>query len=218
VAAGLTGIIAALRREVMYLWGLGPGWRRDGSAWAGSINGREVLLLISGMGKSAALSATRTLLNHQPACVLSIGFAGALGDLPVGAVLGPAEVADESGAVLRLPSGSGRLLTMEAVAVGEKRAALRNMADAVDRESFAVVQECQRSGVPVRCLRAISDTPARDLPPDLAALFQGERISTLSLGAAVLRRPWRILDLIRLANDSREAARALAAAVGRALG
>jgi nucleoside phosphorylase len=260
VATELTAVIAALEREVMYVWPHGRGWKRIEApclAWRGEIDGSDVLIIVSGMGEAAVTRAVRWLLavpvgqaslpaNHSPrpqltanvpggrcasagkdACptgkpphVFSIGFAGALTDVPIGTLIDPIAVLDESGASLPLPGTAGRLVTVSGVSgSAHERDSLRarTQADAVDMESFHVVRECQAHGVPVRSLRAVSDTPTRGIPPDLAAIFSGESVSILSLLWAVLRRPWRVFDLWRLASDSAVAARVLADALSRAL-
>lgn len=225
MAAELTAVVAALSRELMYLWPHGRGWRRVPSsypAWRGQAEGRELLVVASGMGRQAAARAARwLLLSGQPVAeIISIGFAGALTELPIGTLIEPAVVLDEQGASFPLAGPAGRLVTVSGVSgTPQERQALRGRtgADAVDMETFAVVRECRARGVPVRCLRAISDTPGRPIPPDLAPSFSGEGVNFLSLAWAVLRRPWRVLDLWRLAQDSAAAARVLADALLRAL-
>ncbi len=85
---------------------------------------------------------------------------------------------------------------------------------AVDMESDAARRAAMLAGVPLLIVRAITDTAAEAINP--AALTwigpTGQiRAGALSLG--LLRRPWLILELIRLWRSSRLAGKRLADAV-----
>ena len=212
----MIAVVAALRRELMYVWRR----MRDVSrlpvapcpAWSGTLGGRRLLVVASGMGEAAATQAMDWVLAQGVGCVLSVGFAGACGELGIGELIVPAWVCDESGTRLEL-EGKGRLLTVRGIVGPEEERKLD--ADAVDRETFHVVRRCQGVGVPVGSLRAISDTPARSLSPFLAEVLCSERVRMGALALAVFRRPWLLGDLWRLARDSDAAARSLAEGIER---
>ena len=215
MATELIAVVAALRRELMHLWGRLRGASRLREApcpcWRARLGGQGLLLLASGMGEKAATRAADWVLGQKPTRVLSVGFAGACGALGIGDLFIPGEVADEAGRVLPL-QGTGRLLTVRRIGP------TRGDADAVDMESFHVVDRCRAAGVPASCLRAISDTPAQPLSPFLALALAGERVRAQTLAWAVLRRPWLIGELRRLARDSGRAARALAEGIVQSVG
>jgi nucleoside phosphorylase len=112
--------------------------------------------------------------------LVSFGLAGALrGDLPIGTVIDATRVVDETGAVLWegaplgvTPARNGTILGVDRIVDDPvERARLRGStgADAVDMESATLA----RSGRLVGCVRAISDTPSREL----GGLAQGAKPS-----------------------------------------
>lgn len=212
----MTALVFALDREVMYLRrGLGalsrvpeapcPAWR----------SGRG-LLLVTGMGPAAAERAVAWLLKQGPARVLSGGFCGGLvAKLEVGRVLWPAWVAGDEGRWALTGADAAGLVSASAIVGGAaERAdlAVRSNAAVVDMETATVARLCEAAGVPVTGLRVVSDTGGRPPHPALVRALTGERARAMPLAAALLRRPWLIGDLLRLARDTRRAARRLAEA------
>ncbi len=87
---------------------------------------------------------------------------------------------------------------------------LRTTASAVDLESGAVARVAARHGLPFAVVRAICDPAGRDLPPAaLVALDSSGAIGVLQVLGSVLRRPWQIGALVRLAFDAALGRRAL---------
>jgi hypothetical protein len=97
------------------------------------------------------------------------------------------------------------------VARAEQKRELASQAEAVDMESYTILAEAARCGVPAVAIRAISDTADFDIPYDFerARDSQGQ-IRVLGVVSQVLRRPSGLPDLFKLARDSRFAARRLA--------
>jgi hypothetical protein len=96
------------------------------------------------------------------------------------------------------------------------RARVAGIADAVDMESFHVLSEAQRAGVPAVAVRAISDTPDRKLPIDFT------RMVTLRghgawprLVVEVIKHPGRLPAFVRFGIDSSAAVRNLTAFLDR---
>jgi adenosylhomocysteine nucleosidase len=169
----------------------------------------------------------RAAAQFRPALVISAGFCGALvPDAVVGDLVLGTEVLDLQGRAWSVSPAPefrgglqgvrlhhGRLLSVPAVVtepaekrrLGDQRAAL-----AVDMETAAVAEFCTRLAVPFACLRAISDNYDTHLSPQLHGLLQSDRVSTLRVLLALIRRPAMIGELCRLARDSRLAARHLA--------
>jgi len=90
---------------------------------------------------------------------------------------------------------------------------LRSGAVAADMESGAVAEVAAEMRVPFVVVRAIVDGATREIPACARRALDGDgsvRASTLLVG--VVRRPWEIVALLRLARDFNAAHRTLAAA------
>jgi adenosylhomocysteine nucleosidase len=229
VATELTCILFALDREAMFFFRACPRLAElrpaPCPAWlAGSLD-RPILVLITGMGAAAGDRAVTWVLNHRREWggvgrIISAGFCGALvPELEVGTLIQPATVIDSQGnrwlvqphPRVGLPLC---LLTRAApVLTRVEREALQQFSGAavVDMESAQVARRAREAGIPFACLRSVSDGMETTLPPALSAALVGEQVNLGRLAVAVLRRPWLVVSLWRLARDSRRAADALAA-------
>ncbi|MDZ4783092.1 MAG: hypothetical protein SGJ19_22835 [Planctomycetia bacterium] len=182
-------------------------------------HGRGVLLVESGVGqRRAAEAASAVIEGHRPRWLISIGFAGGLSDdvkrhdLVVGN-----SVASLSGERLAIdmkldPTGQpglhvGRLLTVDRIVrtPDEKRAlAAQHEALAVDMESFAVAQVCQRERTRFMAVRVISDAAQDELPRDVERLIERPTMAG-KLGAAagaIVRRPNSVKDFWNLKEQA----------------
>jgi adenosylhomocysteine nucleosidase len=184
------------------------------------------VVAIAGVGQRPARRAADWLLARpaRPGVLIAAGFAGALQpDLPPGSVVVPSEVADGQGGswpaawpVGEVPWARGRVLTCPGLITSpqEKQAlGVRNNAVAVDMESAAVARACAERGVAFGCVRAVSDDWATPLAPALVRVLSGGRVSPGRLALALLGRPALGGELLRLAWDTRQAARNLAGAL-----
>ena len=90
--------------------------------------------------------------------------------------------------------------------LGEKYQAL-----AVDLETAVIARLCTERGIPFTCLRVISDDLKTPLSPRLVDLLRDGRASAGRLARNVLRHPGLIGELVRLAGQTRRAARRLLA-------
>lgn len=182
----------------------------------------HVSIHVSGVGRElAGAAAERATADSLPELLIAAGFCGALWPATrVGAVLSPAEVVDESGKrwVCDHRSGGGRLLTSGTL-VGDPadKRSLRTLytADAVDMESAAVAEVCAARGVRFLAVRAVSDAADTALSPELVRLLSGGNVSVLRACGALLRKPRLLGEFLRLARDTRLAARNLADAIAR---
>ena len=77
-------------------------------------------------------------------------------------------------------------------------------------ESAAVAEVCAARGVRFLAVRAVSDTVDTALSPELVRLLFGGRVSVRKACVALLRKPRWLGVFLRLARDTKLAARRLA--------
>jgi len=159
------------------------------------IGGRDVLLILSGVGAEPARQAAYDLCAAGVGELVSAGFCGALvPNLDMGSLV------------------THRLTTVpHPVKTAAERQALaeKTSAVAVDMETQAIVEAGTRRGLPVRILRVVSDRREDDLTPLFGSdgEFSAWRIALRLLNPAV----WPLAA--RLRRQSRLAALRLADAV-----
>lgn len=187
-------VICALKRESKVL-------RRGLRRYPG------VEIQVSGMGWAAAQQAAEQRLQRRPlpCLVIVAGFCGALRPhLKIGDIVRDAQVQT-------VPQV---LMTAEQ----KQLWASRTNALAVDMESAAVTEVCQRYGVPCRIIRSVSDTWDQSLPGELRECMRDHRLRVLPLVRSLWQRPALLRELLRLERQSRQAARTLVQAVQECVG
>ena len=191
------------------------------------------LLIVSGVGAAAAAQGARRLAAAGAGALISWGMAGGLDPaLAAGTLVLPSEVVSPDGtrfltahdwrertsrAIAPLgPLCGGRLLTSREPlsSIAAKALAFRDTAAvAVDMESSAVAEVAAEARLPFLAVRAIVDTAAEAVPQAaLAATTPG--VGATSLGqvlGALIRMPWELPAMIRLASGYAAARRSLAA-------
>jgi adenosylhomocysteine nucleosidase len=224
------GIVAAMSIEVGFLLDrLGKVRKYVGPRYTiheGVHEGKIVVLVIGGMGRTRAREATKVLIDgHRPRWIISAGFAGGLDPaLKRSDVLMPNEIVDMDDGRFQIDvsvpetAGSslstGRLLTVDTIArTAAEKAALREQfgADAVDMESSAVAAVCSERGVRLLSIRVVSDEAGIDLPKEVASLMT--RSGSYQVGAAlraIWNRPSSVKDFWALHEHAQEAADRLA--------
>jgi adenosylhomocysteine nucleosidase len=195
----------------------------------GLLAGRRVVVLRAGAGREAAARGTQALIRgHQPAWVVSAGFAGALREnLRRGDIVMADEILDISGRRLSIDLKAeaaagvhvGRLLTVDKIirdpkekrSLGEIHQAL-----AVDMESWAVGEVCRQDKVRFLAIRVVSDTIDDFLPEDLDRLIAQPTTARLlgSVAGTLMRRPSSIKDMWRLREEALVASDRLATFLG----
>lgn len=182
----------------------------------GTLRGRRIILVESGAGPARAARATEALIDgHRPGWVISAGFAGGLQpELKRYDVVMADAVSDRDDRRLAidlavdraaLPAGVhvGRLLSVDEVIrlPGEKQAlGQRHGALAVDLESFATAEVCQRRGTRLLAIRILTDAMDEQLPADIQRLSDQPNTAA-RLGAAagaIWRRPSSLKDMMAL--------------------
>lgn len=184
----------------------------------GTLQGRRLVLALSGVGRRNAKRATRMLLaGHRPAWVISAGFSGALqpglkrGDIvmadslvePGGGRLAIDVRIDQQTLSSTPGLHVGRLLTVDKIVAEsseKQRLGQKYDALAVDMESWAVAEVCSQEHVRFLAVRVISDTLEEDLPRDLGPLIARQTMAGKvgALTGALWRRPSSFKDMLRL--------------------
>jgi adenosylhomocysteine nucleosidase len=198
----------------------------DWPVFEAMFGGANVRAILTGMGQDHALEAAKRSLGYKPDLCISTGLAGSLrsgyrpGDILAARLVSevgePVAVASHrellSTAVDCGARQIERLATSKTlVARAEQKRELGSQAEAVDMESYTILVEAARCGVPAVAIRSISDTVDFDMPYDFeqARDAQGQ-IRAMQVVSQVLRRPTGLPDLMRLARNSRFASRRLA--------
>jgi adenosylhomocysteine nucleosidase len=197
---------------------------------SGTLEGREVVAIVTGMGPKLATEATEQLLDavHVDR-VLVVGITGAVENVtPIGTLVLPEAVVDGStGAEHRpTPLGEGtahgkmwttaELITDQDVIAGLRAKGVISL----DMETAAIAEVCERRGIPWSVFRVISDR-ATDGSVD-EEVFQLSNQDGTTNPAAVARyfltHPGRIPHMAKLARGARLATETAADAAIRACG
>jgi adenosylhomocysteine nucleosidase len=180
----------------------------------------DIAVLVTGIGRSNAVQALRAAWPAPPPqLVLTCGFAGGLHpELAAGTVVFSAgESAGLEQALTALGARPVRFHCAAHVAgTAAEKAALRKStgADAVEMESEVIRVFCRERQTACATVRVISDAAGEDLPLDFNRLMTSEqRLHFGKLLWAVLSAPGKIGGLLRLRRRTKDAARALAAAL-----
>lgn len=201
-----------------------------------SIGGGEYWLARTGMGLEKAKRSASQLLVQQPIdLVISTGFACALIEANIGALLVGLEVVQKTGHGLKSvlsqslavpgnernlaltfiktmvpPERIGRFVSTDRVvgSAREKREYAKNTeAIGLDMESAVLAAEASRAQVPFVVIRSVSDLLDEDLPLDFNLFLRPT--GWLQGVAAVLTTPSSLLGLGRLRRQSIVAAQGL---------
>lgn len=187
----------------------------------------EAHVVITGMGAARAADAVRAAFANQYDACISTGLAGGLKHIhPTGRVLVArtvrAGIGDEyiatDGRLRRLAAICGARVvdafysSERMLVTAREKASLALLADAVEMESFAVLEEARKWHVPAVAIRVISDGAGEDLPLDFNhTISRKGRVSLPRLLGRLALEPRKLRELIRLGQESRRAATKLAA-------
>lgn len=188
--------------------------------------GAQVRVVLTGMGQEFALKAAKRSFGYRPDMCISAGLAGSLlneyrtGDVLVARLVSevgePVAVASHRELLSTAVDCGARQIERMAtsktlVASAEHKRQLASQADAVEMESYTILAEAARCGIPAVAIRAISDTADFEMPYNFGeALDSKGQVRMSGIAAQVLRRPSGLPALLKLARDSRFAARRLA--------
>jgi adenosylhomocysteine nucleosidase len=229
------GIIAALPGELKPLvqgWKPVPlpGGRKGQAAWASRVDDVECIAVCGGVGSEAAayacgISAQGGALD----AIVSVGWAGALScGIHPGNAYAVNEVIDARTGEhfptnFPLPEGSGvplRLVTTDHIVQYAEKRQLAGLHQAVmvDMEAATVARFALNKNIAFYCLKAISDEIA-DVLPDFGRYTDSDghlRVAPLLGHVAVRPKYWPAM--LRIGQNAKSGARAVAGALGPLIG
>jgi adenosylhomocysteine nucleosidase len=230
-------IIAAMPAELKPLT---RGWRHERSngvdLWRWSFDGGEWIAACAGAGVDRAAKAFAEVeKSGELNSVISTGWAGALrGELESGQAYDVSTVIDaRTGERFRTPYADGLadgtprsqnrdlghpdlwLITNAKVAdaAEKQRLASTYQAALVDMEAAAIARLARMRGIPFYCIKGISDGYGDQLPDFNRFISNDGQFQLLRFVFFALVRPWHWRALIRMGENSRKAARSIAASV-----
>ena len=172
--------------------------------------GRQLWMAANGVG--AARAARAVEVGYQacrPEVIVSMGFCGALDPaLEIGDVFGATAV-EASGRrfpvclpVSDIPHSTGVLASIDYVAqtAAEKRTLRASGASAVEMEAAGVIQRAAEYGLPLFCIRSVTDRADQSFVTDFnAALRSDGHFDTIRILASAMRNPGTAFpELMRL--------------------
>jgi len=180
----------------------------------GTLNGREVALVANGPGPKlagAAVDVAREKVNVE--ALISTGFCGGLTrQLQACDIFAATEVMDIGPALLpasRRPFHTGKLRSLDRVLCSPQEKTDIG-GDAVEMEAAAVAQRAQKMNIPFYAVRVVTDPVWEALALDFNQMRSSDgRFSRAKILAAALLRPNVLLELMKLNQVTKRAARAL---------
>jgi adenosylhomocysteine nucleosidase len=217
------GIIAALPGELKPLvksgWSRSSAKRKTVQKWTARIGDADCVAACGGMGADAVRLAFEEAIADGPLdLVLSVGWAGALQkDLLAGSVSLASTVVDaQTGERFLLGAGEGLVLvttTRVADAAEKRRLAESYLGAMVDMEAAAVLRLAQMRGVPVICMKAISDELGERLPDFNEFIDDAGQMRMAAFVLHAMLRPQYWGALVRMGRSSSKAAESLGSAI-----
>ncbi|MGD0548180.1 MAG: nucleoside phosphorylase [Terracidiphilus sp.] len=216
-----TAIIAAMPAELKPLT---RGWRHSRSncvdLWHKSFDGGEWIAACAGAGVERASRAFAEVEKSGPIDkVISVGWAGALREeLASGQAYDVSCVIDARTGerfVTSIPPNDSWLVTSPKVAdaAEKQRLASTYQAALVEMEAAGIARLARMRGIPFYCIKGISDGYIDKLPDFNRFISKNGQFLLAHFVFFVLPRPWYWPALIRMGENSRKAARAIAASV-----
>jgi adenosylhomocysteine nucleosidase len=181
---------------------------------AGTLGGRDVVAIVTGMGTKLATEGTERLLDavHVHHAVV-VGITGAVdNETPIGSLILPEVVVDSATGKEHRPAPlgnegtprgkmwTGDVLLTDPDAIAELRA---DGVVSLDMETAAIAEACERRGIPWSVFRVISDRATDGTPngpaiaryfvkhpariPRMAKVARGARLATQNAAEAAIR-------------------------------
>jgi adenosylhomocysteine nucleosidase len=194
--------------------GLRPTRLGDGPGREGSLDGRDVVAIVTGMGTELAAAGMARLLDAvTPERVVVVGITGAVEDeTPIGALVLPERVVDGASGrehrheLLGPGTTHGVMWTTDRITPADELPALRAQGVvSLDMETAAIARACEEREVPWTVFRAISDR-ATDGSVDEEVFRLSNQDGTPNPRAVaryVLRHPGRLSGMVRMGKGAK---------------
>ena len=211
-------IIAAIPGELKPLVRNWPHSTRNGiQFWAQRNEEEEWIAACAGAGQDAAMRAFAAIEDGGPIdLVFSIGWAGSLrAEIAPGSAHNVAGVIDvRTGERFNCEAGAGELwlLTSPTVADADEKRRLASTyrAGLVDMEAAAIARLAAMRSLPFYCIKGVSDGFTDRLPDFNRFLSPGGQFRLARFVLFALLRPWCWPALIRMGENSKQAAQSIA--------
>ena len=180
----------------------------------GTLDGQPVVGFVTGMGPALATEGIdRLLAAVHPERVVVFGITGAVeDDTPIGAVVMPARVIDHATGRIHEHHPPGGEVTAGALWTtgimtpsGDLPALIEQGVIALDMETAAYAESCEREGVPWSVHRAVSDRATDDSIDD--EVFHLVNLDATpnwgNIARYFLKHPQRIPSMLKLAKGSK---------------
>lgn len=201
-------------------------------AWPGKWQGKDIVLVRTGVGKQRAAEATlKTIDQFSPDRLLSIGYAGGLVpqlevsdlivaeqivDVETSAQFSPDQQWLQQAQEVSTPENykviSGKLVTADKVIHSpqdKKEFGERSSAQAVEMETSAIAKVAIEKKLPFLSVRAISDSVEQEILDSSSFLGSDGEISKLKAGWYVLTHPGSIASALSLRSQTQRATRTM---------
>jgi len=232
--------IAGIKREI----NISDRVRLDKSeAWFGKYQGRNIVLVRTGVGRKRAQNATKQVIDKfNPEVVISMGYAGALteglnvGDMFVAStILSPEsdstsfemddpknlkwlELAKKTPPPENVKLKIGRLITVDMVVhtpKSKKELGIRFGAEAVEMETLEIALLTRANKIPFLSIRGISDAVNHELIDCSSFLDSDGELSKLRAGWYVLTHPKSLKNAFSLRSNTQIATQNLTDFISR---
>ena len=232
--------IAGIKREI----NISDRVRLDKSeAWFGKYQGRNIVLVRTGVGRKRAQNATQQVIDKfNPEVIISMGYAGALteglnvGDLFVAStILSPEsdstsfemddpknlkwlELANKTPPPENVKLKIGRLITVDMVVhtpKAKKELGSRFRAEAVEMETLEIALLARVNKIPFLSIRVISDAVNHELIDCSSFLDSDGELSKLRAGWYVLTHPKSLKNAFSLRSNTQIATQNLTDFISR---
>jgi adenosylhomocysteine nucleosidase len=196
------------------------------SIFEARIGAADVRVALTGIGAQHAHRVVQLALVEGADVCISSGLAGGLrvthrtGDiLAARSVLAPAGVVFvksdahllQAAIACGAKEASAFFSAGSIIVTAEEKSRLAISADAVEMESYGILTEAERAGVPAVAIRVVGDTAEQNLPLDFNRVVGREgNVQASRLVKEIARRPWSVPALAQLGIQTQRAATRLA--------
>jgi adenosylhomocysteine nucleosidase len=193
----------------------------------GTLDGREVVAIVTGMGTKLATEATERLLDATSVDrVMVVGIAGALeNETPIGTLMLPEVVVNSATGTEYRPEPLGEGTRHGKMSTGDTlQTDPDDIADlrakgvvSLEMETAAIAEICERRGIPWSVFRAISDRPSDNIDEETFRLSnQDGTPNAKAVAAYFAKHPGRIPKMAKVAKGAKLATKTAADAAIRA--